>query len=155
MSHFRSGRRCRPRLSILLVALPLAFAARTAQARQVLLVANFSIDTVGEYDATTGATINATFVNGGQGLSAPHGLALGNNHLFVANTNANTVGEYNATTGATINAAFINGTQGLNNPQYLIFVAPVPEPGSLALVAAAATTAVGLWRRRRRTLAAL
>ena len=72
-------------------------------------------NTVAEYDATTGAIINAAFIT--QGLNNPTGLAVdGNNHLFVANGsngNGTTVGEYDATTGATINAAFING-QGLN-----------------------------------------
>ena len=64
---------------------------------------------MGEYDASTGATINAAFING-QGLSGATKLALdGHNHLFVTSQNTNTVGEYDATTGATINANFING----------------------------------------------
>ena len=38
-----------------------------------------------QYNQTTGATINATFING-QGLNAPFGMALdANDHLFVAN----------------------------------------------------------------------
>ena len=60
-------------------------------------------DTVGEYDATTGAAISPSFITG---LSAPIGLAVLGNTLFVAN-NANTVGEYDAKTGAAINASFI------------------------------------------------
>jgi hypothetical protein len=53
------------------------------------------------------------------------------------------VGEYDATTGATINATFVNG-QGLNGPGFLVFAAPVPEPSSMLLVAAAAVAGVGV-----------
>src|SRR5438270_540903 len=102
-------------LAVLLVTLTLTLAAGPAHGQPLLFVANRSNNTVGEYNATTGATINAAFVNG-QGLSTPVALTMdGNNHLFVANFSSNTVGEYDATTGATINAAFISG-QGLNAP---------------------------------------
>ena len=106
---------------------------------------------MGEYDATTGATLNAHFIS--MGLVGPGGLALdGNNHLFVTSDNINTVGEFDATTGATINPTFING-QGLNGPQALVFVpAPVPEPGTLALVGAAIAGAVGWGSRSARRL---
>ena len=50
------------------------------------------------------------------------------------------------TTGAAINATFITG---VNRPDGLVFAA-VPEPGSLALVGAAAG-AIGWAARRRRT----
>jgi hypothetical protein len=90
--------------------LQLAFAAVAAgsAAHAQLYVSQGS--TVGEYDATTGAAINANFITG---LSAPVGLALSGNTLFVANNGSGTVGEYNATTGAAINANFITG---LSNP---------------------------------------
>ena len=115
-----------------------------------LFVADISNNTVSEYDATSGATINATFVVGSQGLSGPFGLAVdGSNHLFVTNTGNNTVGEYDATTGATINAAFVTGLQ---LPQDLLFVAAVPEPSSLLLLAAAA--GIGGATRWRKRLAA-
>ena len=39
----------------------------------VLFVANINIGTVGEYDATTGAAINATFITG---LNIPVGIAV-------------------------------------------------------------------------------
>lgn len=61
---------------------------------------------VGEYNATTGATIKANFITG---LSAPAGLALLGNDLFVANYGTGTVGEYNASTGKVINANFLKG----------------------------------------------
>jgi hypothetical protein len=75
---------------------------------------------VGEYNATTGSTINASFISNGQGLGGPFGILLdSNNHLLVANATINTVGEYDATTGANINPTFVNG-QGLNNPNGLV-----------------------------------
>ena len=67
-------------------------------------------NTVGEYDATTGATINAAFING-QGLHNPHVLLFDSlGHLLVGdNYDTPTVGMYDATTGATINAGFVPG----------------------------------------------
>ena len=69
---------------------------------------------VGQYDATTGATISAAFIDN-QGF-APARLALdGNNHLFTTLNNLNTVSQFDAVTGATVNFAFIN-SGGLNHP---------------------------------------
>lgn len=84
------------------------------------MVSNLGGNTVGEYNATTGATINSTFINTSQGLNGPAEMVLDGNHLFVANSNNNTVGEYNTTTDATINPTFING-QGLSSPVGLAF----------------------------------
>jgi hypothetical protein len=116
-----------------------------------LLVNNFGSNptngAIGEYDAVTGATINANFIGP---LPSPGGIALdGNNHLFVSFPNTNTVAEYNAATGALINPIFING-QGLNGPEFILFVPAVPEPGSLALVGAAAAGVAWAIRRARR-----
>ena len=56
---------------------------------------------VGQFDANTGATINAGFISYQVSTSGPRGLARDAlNHMFVANYFANTVGEYDATTGA-------------------------------------------------------
>ena len=44
--------------------------------------------TVGEYNATTGAAINANFITG---LDYPYGLALSGNKLLVTNTRSNEV----------------------------------------------------------------
>jgi WD40 repeat protein len=97
-------------------ALAASFAPRPAQA-DMLLVANLQSNMIGEYDASTGATIKANFITTPD--FSVHRLALdGNNHLFVTNSNLNTVSEYNATTGATISSAFING-QGLSTPSGL------------------------------------
>jgi hypothetical protein len=102
-----------------------------------LFVANHYDNTIGEYDATTGAAISVPFISG---LNQPGGLTLdGNNHLFVVNSGNGTVGEYDATTGATINAGFITG---LGFPTNIAFMAPVPEPSSLLLVAATAIAAI-------------
>jgi len=63
---------------------------------------------VGEYNATTGAAINANFISG---LNEPVALAVSGNTLFVADIvgAAGTIGAYNANTGAVINANFISG----------------------------------------------
>lgn len=61
---------------------------------------------VGEYDVTTGAPINAGFITG---LDSPVELAVTGNTLFVAT--GNRVGKYNATTGKAINAKFITGLE--------------------------------------------
>jgi len=84
-----------------------------AAARQVLFIGSGSTDTVGKYDARTGAAINSSLING-QGLSGPGSMAVdGNNHLFVVSTVFSgfeppwIVGQYDATTGVTINANFL------------------------------------------------
>jgi hypothetical protein len=61
---------------------------------------------LGEYNATTGATINANFITG---LNAPSGLAVLFNHLFVTDAAGNTVGKYNAITGVAISASLVTG----------------------------------------------
>jgi len=73
---------------------------------QVIYVSNDYNGTVGKYNATTGAAINAAFVTG---LDYPVGIAVSGNDLFVVNRRANTIGKYNATTGATINASLVSG----------------------------------------------
>jgi len=61
---------------------------------------------VGEYQAFTGAVVNAQFITG---LPFPNFLMVAGNTLFVADDINNTVGKYDATTGAVINATFITG----------------------------------------------
>ncbi len=65
---------------------------------------------VGEYNASTGAAINASFVTG---LSYVPGLAISGNTLFVTNPGSGSVAECNLSTGALINRYFISG---LNYP---------------------------------------
>jgi len=77
-----------------------------------LYVVNAGNDTMGEYDATTGAPI-AGFTSPIQ-LSDPVSIAVSGNDLFVANWGIS-LSEYNATTGAMMNASFIPETPGLNS----------------------------------------
>src|SRR5205085_3962173 len=73
--------------------------------RAQIFVTSVFNNTIGEYNAITGATINSSFIS--SGLSFPFGIALSGGNLFVANEVSNTIGEYNATTGATINSSYI------------------------------------------------
>ncbi len=95
-------------------------------------VANANSNTVGEYNATTGAVINANFVTG---LSGPYGLAILGDRLLVANYSGNTVGAYGIPALATLNnvptssnASFLTGLSGP------AFIAVVPEPSTWALL---------------------
>jgi hypothetical protein len=70
-------------------------------------VSNNGGDSVGEYNATTGAAINASFITA---VHTPNSLQLDAfNHLFVTTGNGGSVSEYDATTGAAINPNFITG----------------------------------------------
>jgi hypothetical protein len=75
----------------------------------------FDYNTVGEYDAVTGATINTSLITG---LNAPTGITLSGSKLFVANSangvvGAGSIGAYNLD-GTAVNAALVTG---LSNPQ--------------------------------------
>jgi streptogramin lyase len=76
------------------------------QAHGQIFVTNSTSNTVGEYDAATGATINSALVSG---LNGPTGIAVSGGNLWVYNLFAGTIGEYNATTGATVNASLVSG----------------------------------------------
>jgi hypothetical protein len=79
---------------------------------------------VGEYNATTGAAINASFIS--LDVDEGLGLALSGNTLYVVH-DFYTVGAYNATTGATINdilistggSAFVDGLAASGNNLYV------------------------------------
>ncbi len=75
----------------------------------MIFVTNAFNNTIGEYNATTGAVVNAALVSG---LSFPFGIAAAGADLFVVNRGNNTIGEYNATTGAVVNAALVSGLDG-------------------------------------------
>jgi PEP-CTERM motif len=110
--HFFSAFNCVP----LAIAVAAAIVAPTgAGARQVLYVLNEGGNTIGEYNAVTGATINPALVNG-QGMDGPAGLALGDGIFYVSNNINGTVGAYIAATGATINSAFVTSSQGVASP---------------------------------------
>jgi hypothetical protein len=80
----------------------------TVNVRAQLLVCTFPGDfgTLGEYDALTGATTNASFLTD---PSAQVSFVASGNVLYVADPGTNNLEEYNATTGAVINANFITG----------------------------------------------
>jgi hypothetical protein len=102
------GSNARPLCRALLYTLFLcisAFWAMPRSARAQIYVSEFGTNTVGEYDATTGAAINTNFITG---VINPEGLLLSGNTLFVSSSisGGGSVGTYNATTGAVINATF-------------------------------------------------
>jgi hypothetical protein len=99
--------------TLLLGVLALWAMPRSAHAQ--LYASQSTTNTVGKYDANTGAAINANFITV---LSGPMGLALSADGtvLFVANDSNGSVGEYNAATGAAINANFITEGGGLFGP---------------------------------------
>jgi len=103
---------CRALCTLLLGIAALWAMPRSARAQ--LYVINQNSSAIGEYNATTGAIINAEFIT--VGINGPTALLLSGNTLFVANEIGNSVAEYNATTGAVINVNFItalDGPQGL------------------------------------------
>jgi len=100
-----------------------AFSGLARTARAQLYVSQLGILTVSEYNATTGAAINARFI---ARLNTPSRLAVQGNTLFVANESGS-VGKYDAVTGAAINPSFITGRQffpeGLAVQGNMLFVA--------------------------------
>ena len=88
---------------------------------QIYVNYNGNSGLIGEYDAATGATINASLVSG---LNYPYAIAVSGGKLFVANPSPGgggliTIQEYDSTTGAAINTSFISG---LNGPVFAIAV---------------------------------
>ena len=69
--------------------------------------------TIGEYNATTGAAINASLVTGLPSANDYY-IAVSGNDLFASDTSTGDVSEYNATTGALINSARVTG---INHPE--------------------------------------
>ena len=68
----------------------------------------FNLATIGEYDANTGATINAALVTG---LSTPNQVAVSKGYLFVLSQSGSHLGEYTPA-GATVNATLLNFLNG-------------------------------------------
>ena len=86
-----------------------------------LWVANGGSGTIGEYNATTGAVINAALISG---LNEPTAIVVSGGNLWVANYSGGiqlglgnyeggSIGEYNATTGAAVNADLVDYTGSL------------------------------------------
>ena len=115
--------------------------AMPENARAQLYVSQIGVQSVGEYDATTGTPINANLI---KPVFSPYGMAVSGNDLFVT-VGGDTVGEYNATTGAAINASFITG---LNGPAALVVV-PVPEPSAWSMIAVGGVALLGMMLRKK------
>ena len=113
------------RLIVFAVAVSAVLWATSGTSRAQIFVANGGSDTIGEYDATTGAPINPALISG---LNGPLDVALSGGNLFVTNFLAGTIGEYNATTGAPRNSALVSG---LNLPAGIVVrSASVPDASS-------------------------
>src|SRR5205823_9415000 len=69
---------------------------------QIIYETNSSGNTIGEYDATTGAAINASLVSG---LSLPQDVVVSGGNLFVSNAAGGTPRQYSARTGTSITAS--------------------------------------------------
>jgi len=133
---------------VLFAAVVAALCLIPVTGRAQIFVTNIGNNTIGEYNATTGATINSSFIS--SGLSNPRGIVLSGGNLFVANRGNDTVGEYNATTGATINSSFISS--GLNNPAGIVVRSSVPDASPtliLLLLGVGATFGLNLLLQRR------
>jgi len=101
-------------------------------------------NSIGEFNASTGATINAQLIS--TGLSSPTYLAVNTNgDLLVANHGSTTVGEY-TTSGGTVNASFITG---LTSPFGIAVGVAVPLP-PVWLTFAACAGMVLIFRQVRR-----
>src|SRR5580698_5145783 len=77
---------------------------------EVVLITNTYTGVVTENDATSGASINASFISGIPGLQ---GINIDGSTLLLTSTTNNTVRTFNANTGAVINSAFIFTSAGI------------------------------------------
>ena len=104
-----------------------------------IFVTNFKTGTIGEYNATTGAIVDADLISG---LNGPSGIAVSGENLFVTNFQTGTIGQYTIS-GETVNASLISG---LNQPTDIVVVSgSVAEASSTwALLLLAVTATFGL-----------
>ena len=109
--HFPFTKTHESRITLIAAAFLYLLATPNSTHASTLYVTNFTGDTVGEYDGSTGETINPSFPTGS--FSVPQGIALDTfGHLFVVSTASDWIGEYSASTGATINATLVTGLDG-------------------------------------------
>jgi streptogramin lyase len=121
-----------------------------------LYVSTGSSNSVLRYNGTTGALLGTFVAAGSGGLSGARDLAFGpDGNLYVASFQTDSVLRYNGTTGAFVDVFASGG--GLDQPTYLTFGpatngAVIPEPGTVALLAAGVLPLAGgaaAARRRR------
>jgi hypothetical protein len=74
----------------------------------ILYTTTFQSGEIQEYNAITGALINANFASIGGAADAGEGITIDGNTLYVADESSGSVSVYNATTGAMINSNFLN-----------------------------------------------
>lgn len=71
-----------------------------------LFIGDGNQGTVREYNSTSGAVVNSSFISG---LGRPYGIALdGQGHIYVADAGNLNIGVYDATTGAPVNTSLIS-----------------------------------------------
>src|SRR5947207_5984021 len=98
---------------VLFAAVVAALCLIPVTGRAQIFVTNGGNNTIGEYNATTGAPINPAFIS--SGLNVPDGIAVFGGNLFLAEAGNNTIVQHNAAGGAPINDSFL--TWGLNETQ--------------------------------------
>jgi DNA-binding beta-propeller fold protein YncE len=111
----------------------LAALAALPPARAQVYVANSGTGTIGEYDATTGAVINASLISG---FSNPVALAVSGPYLYVADNTAGTIGEY-STSGSPISPSLISlaGVDGMTVSGPSLYALTTLDFGSLYVYA--------------------
>jgi len=110
-----------------------------------------STDTVGEYNATTGAVINSSLI------TLPNhsgGIALSGSDLFIPNSGGTTISEY-TTSGTLVNASLISGLTSLGGIAVSGANISIPEPSTWSLLAGGVVALFAFCRRRKRSAVSL
>lgn len=92
----------------------MAVLAAGYSAQATVLVTNINAGTVGLYNDSTGATINASFITG---LSSPYGITHDSTSIFVSSSNTGIISKYDLATGTSTASSFISGLTGLTGLQ--------------------------------------
>jgi DNA-binding beta-propeller fold protein YncE len=93
-------------------------------------------DEVFRYNGQTGAFIDVFVSAGSGGIDGPLGSSFGpDGNLYISGQFSSNVVRYNGITGELIDAFVPAGTGGLNGATFIVFHEPIPEPGTIGLVA--------------------